>query len=82
MLVLTRKKHEKIRIGDDIEVTVVDTGKGKVRIGITAPKDVPIHRKEIADRISAENAGGPAAQDAPPADGASYMKVVLPPVGE
>lgn len=82
MLVLTRKKHEKIRIGADIEVTVVDTGKGKVRIGITAPKDVPIHRKEIADRISAEDARGPAAEDAPAADGARHVEVVLPPVGE
>ncbi len=47
MLVLTRKKNESIVIGDNIEITVVDIQGDQVRIGINAPKNVSIHRKEI-----------------------------------
>lgn len=47
MLVLSRKPGEKILIGYDIEVIIVDMQQGKVRIGINAPKDVPIYREEI-----------------------------------
>lgn len=51
MLVLSRKIGEKIIIGDNIEVTVVNImDGGKIRIGITAPRDVPIARKELFDR--------------------------------
>ena len=55
MLVLTRCKSEVIRIGDDIAVTVVEIRDGKVRLGITAPKDVPVHRQEIYELIQREN---------------------------
>jgi carbon storage regulator len=47
MLVLTRKPSQSIIIGDDIEVTVLSTSGGNVRIGIQAPRDIPIFRKEI-----------------------------------
>ena len=55
MLILTRKAGEKIRIGDDITIHVVDIGKGNVRIGVDAPKDVAIMRNEVVERIEEEN---------------------------
>ena len=55
MLILTRKAGEKIRIGDDITIHVVDIGKGNVRIGVDAPKDVAIMRNEVVERIEKEN---------------------------
>lgn len=47
MLTLTRKVGEVIRIGDDIEVVVKEIRRGQVRVGIVAPKEVPIHREEV-----------------------------------
>ena len=55
MLVLTRKVGEQIRIGEDILVTVLDMKKGNVRLGIEAPRQVPIHRHEVYERILEEN---------------------------
>lgn len=55
MLVLSRQKDETIIIGDDIEVTVVDIRGDKVRLGINAPKSVPVHRKEVYEQIKREN---------------------------
>jgi carbon storage regulator len=52
MLVLTRRTDERIVIGDDIIVTVVRIKDGKVRLGIQAPNEVAVHRKEIYDKIS------------------------------
>lgn len=54
MLVLSRKKNESIIIHDDITITVVDIRGDKVRIGIDAPKQVPVHRKEVYDAIERE----------------------------
>ena len=51
MLVLTRKISESIMIGDDIEIMIVSIGSDKVRIGVRAPKDVPVHRLELYDAI-------------------------------
>jgi cytosine/creatinine deaminase len=65
MLVLTRTRDDTIMIGDDVEVTVVDIRGDKVRIGITAPKYIAVHRKEIYDQIRAENK---AAAEMKPAD--------------
>ena len=56
MLVLTRKLNESIMIGDDVEVTIVDVRGGKVRLGITAPKHIPVHRREIYEAIQREKA--------------------------
>ena len=59
MLVLSRQVDEKIMIGDDIEITIVDirgaAGTAKVRVGINAPKEIEIHRKEVYDAIQKEN---------------------------
>ena len=52
MLVLSRQKDESIVIGDDIEITVVDIRGDKVRLGIAAPSEIPVHRKEVYDRIN------------------------------
>src|SRR5579862_8630243 len=55
MLVLTRLRDQTIMIGDNIEVTVVDIRNDKVRLGITAPKEVSVHRKEVWEAIQEEN---------------------------
>jgi carbon storage regulator len=55
MLVLTRKKNQSIIVGDDIEVTVIDIVGDQVRIGIKAPKNVTVHRKEVYLEIRQEN---------------------------
>ena len=54
MLVLSRKIGEKIRINDNIVLTIVDVRGDKVRLGIDAPRDIPIHREEIVEAIAAE----------------------------
>ena len=54
MLVLSRKAEESMFIGDDIKITVLDIRGGQVRIGITAPQDIKIHREEVYDRIHQE----------------------------
>ncbi len=51
MLVLTRRKDESIIIGEDVEVLIVDVHGKKVRVGITAPKSIPVNRKEIYQAI-------------------------------
>ena len=56
MLVLSRQRDESIMIGDDVEITIVDVRGDKVRLGITAPKNVPVHRREIYDAIQREKA--------------------------
>jgi len=53
MLVLSRKKNESIVINNDITVTVVEIRGDKVRLGIVAPKTVPVHRQEVFDAIHA-----------------------------
>ena len=60
MLVLTRKTNQSIMIGDDVEISVLAVAGDKVRIGITAPRDVPVFRKEVYLSIQAENASVPA----------------------
>lgn len=57
MLVLNRKRNESIKIGDDVEVMIVDIRGGKVRIGIEAPKHMPVHRREVYDAIQREKEG-------------------------
>lgn len=55
MLVLSRQKDQTIMIGDKIEITVVDIRGDKVRLGITAPSQIPVHRKEVYEAIQREN---------------------------
>jgi carbon storage regulator len=54
MLILTRKEGESLRLGDDIVVTVVGVKGGAVRIGVTAPRDVAVHREEVYERVKKE----------------------------
>lgn len=54
MLVLSRQRDETIMIGDDIEITISEIRGDKVRIGIKAPPNVPVHRKEVYDAIQRE----------------------------
>jgi carbon storage regulator len=63
MLVLLRKLGEKIQIGNNIEVTVVDISRNRIRLGINCPTRIPVHREEVYRRIrglqkSARNSGG------------------------
>ena len=69
MLVLSRQRDETIMIGDDIEVTVVDIRGDKVRLGIQAPTEIPVHRQEVYEAIQRENmrAAGLDPEDTPPA---------------
>ena len=59
MLVLTRKINESIVINDDVSVLVVEVRGDRVRLGIEAPKNVTVHRKEIYDAIRDTDSGGP-----------------------
>jgi len=60
MLVLSRQRDESIMIGDDVEITIVDVRGDKVRLGITAPREIPVHRREIYDTIQREKAAAAA----------------------
>jgi carbon storage regulator CsrA len=55
LLILTRKRNERIMIGDSIEVIVVDIRGEQVQLGINAPKTVPVHRREVYEAIVREN---------------------------
>ena len=65
MLVLSRQRDESIIIGDNVQITVVDIRGDKVRLGIIAPTEIPVHRKEVYDAIQRENrkAAGVSAKD-------------------
>jgi carbon storage regulator len=60
MLVLSRKKNESIVINNDIIVTVVEIRGDKVRLGIVAPKEVPVHRQEVYEAIHGKDVAEPA----------------------
>ncbi len=55
MLVLTRRLNQSIKIGDDIEITVIEVRGDQVRLGVSAPRDVSVHRKEVYLQIQQEN---------------------------
>ena len=65
MLVLTRKTNQSIMIGDEIEVSVLAVSGDKVRIGISAPRDVPVFRKEVYLSIQEERLGHTAVESDP-----------------
>ena len=72
MLVLSRKKNESIVINDDITIVVVEIRGDKVRLGVEAPKEVPVHRREVYDAIQ-HSAGveTPKASEEPDAAGSA-----------
>ena len=74
MLVLSRRKDETIVIGEDIHITVVDIRGDTVRLGITAPKSIPVYRKEIYEAIQRENIEAAQAQT----DGLDAFKGFFP----
>jgi carbon storage regulator len=55
MLVLARKRDQSIMIGDDVEIVVVEVHKDQVKLGITAPRHIAVHRKEVYEEIQREN---------------------------
>ena len=65
MLVLTRKKNEMIRIGNDIVVKVISTGRGKVKLGIEAPVDVRVLRAELVNAVGRQRQPTEPATDQP-----------------
>ena len=72
MLVLSRHRDESIIIGDNIVITIVDIRGDKVRLGIDAPTEIPVHRQEVYDAIQREKEQGGSKQDVPgPASGAA-----------
>lgn len=71
MLALTRKKGEALVINNNIEITILEIRGDQVKVGITAPKDVPVYRKEIYLQIQKEN------EDALNADGLEALKNLL-----
>jgi len=74
MLSLTRKKGESIIISDNIEIMVVSVQGEQVKLGITAPKSIPIYRREIYDQIESENKQAVIEKDLNIADISKHMK--------
>ncbi len=77
MLVLSRRKDETIMIGDSIEITIVDVKGDTVRIGINAPREVSVHRKEIYEAIQAENISAAKQQTVPDVAALGGMAALL-----
>ena len=65
MLVLSRKKNESIVINNDITIVVVEIRGDKVRLGVEAPKEVPVHRREVYEAIRRNNVAADAGNPAP-----------------
>jgi len=74
MLIITRRPGEKIVLGEDITVTVMEVSGQTVRLGIDAPKSLPIYREEIWAAVKQENAAAAAAGDLPPLPGRRARK--------
>ena len=68
MLVLSRQRDESIIFGDNIVITIVDIRGDKVRLGVEAPKEVPVHRREVYDAIKRNEAAGQGTPSEPAGD--------------
>lgn len=78
MLVLTRRNGQSIRIGDDIVLTILESSRDQVRIGIRAPRSVSVHREEVYEEILAANRSAANSDDGLQTDGAHHFVVDLP----
>lgn len=78
MLVITRKPEQSLVIGGEVEVIVLGITKDGVRLGIKAPKEVQVHRREVFEAIAAENRAAAAAK-VPVQDAAALLRASLPP---
>lgn len=79
MLVLSRQRDESIMIGDNVQITVVDIRGDKVRLGIVAPNEIPVHRKEVFDAIQRENRKAAGVSEKDLAEAAPVQPVAAPP---
>lgn len=61
MLIITRKPGQKIMLGDDVTIEVIEVSGSSVRLGIAAPRSIPVYREEIWNAVREDNASGPAA---------------------
>jgi carbon storage regulator len=68
VLIITRKPGEKIMLGDDVVVEIIEVSGSSVRVGIDAPRSVPVYREEIWEAVREENAASAASADAVPGD--------------
>ncbi|WP_435299667.1 carbon storage regulator CsrA [Timonella sp. A28] len=78
MLVLSRRVGEKLLIGDDIEVVILDSRGDGVRIGINAPKDLKIHRAEVVEAVKEANANAATAHEVDAAAVAALLQATHP----
>jgi carbon storage regulator len=62
MLILTRRPSQSVKIGDEVTVTVLGVKNGQVRIGVSAPKTIPVHREEVYERIRAASRAATASE--------------------
>jgi carbon storage regulator len=67
MLIITRKPGEKIMLGDDVTIEIIEVSGSSVRIGIAAPRSLPVYREEIWSSVKEENTAAAASADAIPA---------------
>ena len=78
MLVLTRRNGQSIRIGDDIVLTILESGRDQVRIGIRAPRSVAVHREEVYEEILVANRSAANSDDGRTSDAPQHFVVDLP----
>jgi len=76
MLILTRKLGERITIGDDIAITLLEIKGTQVKLGVEAPRSIAIHRQEIYERIRKENLGSSRVSDFDLTEAASFIQPV------
>ena len=63
MLVLTRRKGEALVLGDDVEITVLEVSRHQVKLGVQAPRSVPVYRKEIYEKVRDANRAAASSSD-------------------